>query len=233
MEFLLDNPESEKNFQQLLRLVNLIKNGETAALLKSQGIEYSRNLGVPLTELRELAKNFKADHLLALKLWNKQWRETMILATLLDEPEKVSEEQMDFWTKSFQNHEIAEQASFNLWVKTKFAFAKAIEWGRGQKHLVRFTGIHLMGRLAIAEKSAIDEMFEPFFEELAVLGKDPRLYSVTYRTLIALGTRSQKLNEQAVELAKSFREYEFLSTQKLGEALQEELSADYITFRIN
>lgn len=233
MEFLLDNPESEKNFQQLLRLVNLRKNGETAALLKSQGIEYSRNLGVPLTELRELAKNFKADHLLALKLWNKQWRETMILATLLDEPEKVSEEQMDFWTKSFQNHEIAEQASFNLWVKTKFAFAKAIEWGRGQKHLVRFTGIHLMGRLAIAEKSAIDEMFEPFFEELAVLGKDPRLYSVTYRTLIALGTRSQKLNEQAVELAKSFREYEFLSTQKLGEALQEELSADYVTFRIN
>lgn len=72
-----------------------------------------------------------------------------------------------------------------------------------------------------------------FFEELAVLGKDPRLYSVTYRTLIALGTRSQKLNEQAVELAKSFREYEFLSTQKLGEALQEELSADYVTFRIN
>ncbi len=233
MEFLLDNPESENNFQQLLRLVNLRKNGETAALLQNQGIEYKRNLGVPLTELRELAREFKADHLLALKLWNKQWRETMILATLLDEPEKVSEEQMDFWTKSFQNHEIAEQASFNLWVKTKFAFAKAIEWGRGKKHLVRFTGIHLMGRLAISEKDAIDEMFEPFFEELAVLGKDPRLYSVTYRTLIALGTRSEKLNKQAVSLAKSFRDYEFLTAQKLGETLQEELTADYITFRIN
>ncbi len=231
MEFLLDNPESEKIFQQLLRLVNLRKNGETAALLKSQGIEYSRNLGVPLTELRELAKNFKADHLLALKLWNKQWRETMILATLLDEPEKVSEEQMDFWTKSFQNHEIAEQASFNLWVKTKFAFAKAIEWGRGQKHLVRFTGIHLMGRLAIAEKSAIDEMFEPFFEELAVVGRDPRLNSAVYRTVIALGTRSETLNKQSAALAKIFMESEQEDTAKLGKTLLEELTADYISFK--
>ncbi len=36
MEFLLDNPESENNFQQLLSLINLRKNGETAALLKNQ-----------------------------------------------------------------------------------------------------------------------------------------------------------------------------------------------------
>ncbi len=233
MEFLLDNPESENNFQQLLRLINLRKNGETAALLKSQGIEYPRNMGVPLTELRELAQQYEPDHLLALKLWNKQWRETMILATLLDEPEKVTEEQMDFWTKSFQNHEIAEQASFNLWVKTKFAFAKAIEWGRGKKHLVRFTGIHLMGRLAIVQTSAIDEMFEPFFEELEVLGRDPRLYVVIHRTVIALGTRSRKMNGQALQLADSFRHYEYLNTQKLGETLREELSADYISFRIN
>ena len=233
MEFLLDNPESENNFQQLLRLINLRKNGETAALLKSQGIEYPRNMGVPLTELRELAQQYEPDHLLALKLWNKQWRETMILATLLDEPGKVTEEQMDFWTKSFQNHEIAEQASFNLWVKTKFAFAKAIEWGRGKKHLVRFTGIHLMGRLAIVQTSAIDEMFEPFFEELEVLGRDPRLYVVIHRTVIALGTRSRKMNGQALQLADSFRHYEYLNTQKLGETLREELSADYISFRIN
>ena len=233
MEFLLDNLESENNFQQLLRLINLRKNGETAALLKSQGIEYPRNMGVPLTELRELAQQYEPDHLLALKLWNKQWRETMILATLLDEPEKVTEEQMDFWTKSFQNHEIAEQASFNLWVKTKFAFAKAIEWGRGKKHLVHFSVIHLMGQLAIVQTSAIDEMFETFFEELGVLGRDPRLYVVIPRTVFALGTRSRKMNGQALQLADSFRHYEYLNTQKLGETLREELSADYISFRIN
>jgi 3-methyladenine DNA glycosylase AlkD len=197
MNFILDNPETEKDFQKLLRQIKLRKNGEISMSMKRQGIEYKLNWGVSVVELRELAKEIKPDHLLALKLWNKQWRETMILATLLDETEKVTEEQMDFWTKSFENREIAEQASANLWVKTKFAFAKAIEWSRGKKHLVRFTGIHLMGRLAIAQQNAIDEMFEPFFEELAVLGKDPRLNAVIYRTVTALGTRSKMLNQQA------------------------------------
>lgn len=230
MNFILDNPETEKDFQQLLRQIKLRKNGDVSTSMKRQGIEYKLNWGVSVVELRELAKEIKPDHLLALKLWNKQWRETMILATLLDEPEKVTEEQMDFWTKSFENREIAEQASANLWVKTKFAFAKAIEWSRGKKHPVRFTGIHLMGRLSITQKNAIDEMFEPFFEELAIVGKDPRLNAVIYRTVIALGTRSKMLNDQSVELAKTFQLCEQEDTVKLGETLLDELTADYVSF---
>jgi hypothetical protein len=231
MNFILDNPETEKNFQNLLRQIKLRKNGEISTSMKRQGIEYKLNWGVSVVELRELAKEIKPDHLLALKLWNKQWRETMILATLLDEPEKVTEEQMDFWTKSFENREIAEQASANLWVKTKFAFIKAIEWSRGKKHLVRFTGIHLMGRLALTQKNAIDEMFEPFFEELAVVGKDPRLNAVIYRAVIALGTRSKMLNEMAVELARTLHLAEQEDTVKLGKTLLDELTADYISFK--
>ena len=230
MNFILDNPETEKDFQQLLRQIKSRKNGDVSTSMKRQGIEYKLNWGVSVVELRELAKEIQSDHLLALKLWNKQWRETMILATLLDEPGKVTEEQMDFWTKSFENLEIAEQASVNLWVKTKFAFAKAIEWSRGKKHLVHFTGIHLMGRLALTQKNAIDEMFEPFFEELAVVGKDPRLNAVIYRTVIALGTRSKMLNEDAVELAKTFQMCEQEDTVKLGETLLDELTADYVSF---
>jgi hypothetical protein len=231
MNFLIDTPETEKDFQQLLRQIKLRKNGEVSTAMKRQGIEYKQNWGVSVVELRELAGVYKPDHLLALKLWNKRWRETMILATLLDPPEKVTEEQMDFWTKSFENREIAEQASANLWVKTKFAFVKAIEWSRGKKHLVRFTGIHLMGRLALVQNDAIDEMFEPFFEELAVVGKDPRLNAVIYRAVIALGTRSKWLNEQAVELAKNFQMCEQEETVKLGETLFDELTADYILFK--
>jgi hypothetical protein len=231
MDFILDSPETEKDFQQLLRQIKLRKNGEISTSMKRQGIEYKQNWGVSVVELRDLAKNYKPDHLLALKLWNKQWRETMILATLLDEPEKVTEEQMDFRTKSFENREIAEQASANLWANTKFAFVKAIEWSRGKKHLVRFTGIHLMGRLALVQNDVIDEMFEPFFEELVVVGKDPRLNAVIYRTVIALGTRSKMLNEMAVELAKTFQLCEQEETVKLGETLLDELTADYISFK--
>jgi hypothetical protein len=175
---------------------------------------------------------FEPDHLLALKLWNKQWRETMILATLLDEPEEVSEEQMDFWTKSFENSEIAEQASTNLWIKSKFAFIKALEWCRGKKHIIRYTGIHLMGRLAIADKKAIDEMFEPFFEELPTLAKDSKLYTPLYRSILALGTRSKYLNTQTIELAKTMQLSNSESALKLGEELFEELTSEYVRYKL-
>lgn len=230
MDFILDKPETEKEFQLLLHQIKLRKNGDTAAAMKRQGIEYKLNWGVQVVELRELARGFNRNHLLALKLWNKQWRESMILATLLDEPAEVTEEQMDFWTKSFENYEIAEQASANLWVNTKFAFVKAIEWSRGKKHMVRFTGIHLMGRLAMTQMNALNEMFEPFFEELAVLGRDSRLNAVIYRTVIALGTRSQMLNSLSVELAQSFQLAEQENTVKLGESLMEALTDEYLTF---
>lgn len=228
MDFILDNKETEDKYQHLLKAIKLKKNGEVSDLMNQQGIQYKLNWGVAVFELREMAQGFEPDHLLALKLWNKQWRETMILATLLDNPKEVSEEQMDFWTKSFENTEIAEQASTNLWVKSKFAFIKALEWCRGKKHVVRFTGIHLIGRLAIADKKAIDEMFEPFFEELPVLAKDDKLFTPLYRAIIALGTRSRTLNEQCIELARNFQLSDSEKSIRLGEQLFDELSSDYV-----
>ena len=231
MDFILDNKDSEKNYQLILSKIKRLRNGDIADAMKRTGIEYKMNWGVSLVILRQMAKEFKPDHILALKLWNKQWRETFILATLLDEPDKVNEEQMDFWTKTFENNEIAELASTHLWVKSKFAFIKALEWCRGKKHLVRFTGIHLVGRLAISDKQAIDEMFESFFEEFITLAKDAKLYTVLYRTLIALGTRSKYLNENTVELAKTFQLSNYENEIKLGEELYEELTSEYVQER--
>jgi len=228
MDFILDNKETEEKYQQLLKAIKLKKNGDVSDMMTQQGIQYKLNWGVAVFELREIAKAYEADHLLAMKLWNKQWRETMILATLLDDPKEVTEEQMDFWTKSFENTEIAEQASTNIWVKSKFAFIKALEWCRGKKHVVRFTGVHLMGRLAIADKNAIDEMFEPFFEELPVLAKDDKLFTPLYRAIIAVGTRSKTLNQLCIELARHLQLSDSEIAIKLGDQLFDELTSDYL-----
>jgi len=227
MDFILDNQETEKKYQQILVLVKSRKSGEVADLMKQKGISYKMNWGVSIIDLREIAKQFVPDHLLALKLWNKQWRETMILATLIDEPKLVTEEQIDFWTKTLENTEIAEQASANLWVKTKFAYIKAMEWCRGKKHIIRFTGLHLIGRLALSDKSAIDEMFDPFFEELPTLAKDSMLNTAFYRTIIALGTRSEYLHRQTIELAQTLQMSDSENAVKQGEDLYEELNSGY------
>ena len=227
MEFIIDNHETEKKFQKIISLIKSRKNGEVAELMNAKGINFKMNWGVSIIDLRDIALQFEKDHLLALKLWNKQWRETMILATMIDDPDQVSEEQMDFWTKSFENTEIAEQASANLWVKSKFAFIKALEWCRGKKHIVRYTGLHLIGRLAISEKSAIDEMFEPYFEELETLAKDSSLRIVYYRSVTALAKRSTNLYKLVVELSRNLQLSDSENAVKLGEELFEEINSDY------
>ena len=227
MDFILDNQETEIRFQKILALIKLRKNGEVSDLMNREGLKYKLNWGVSLIELRNIADSFEPNHLLALKLWNKQWRETMILAAMLDESAKVSEEQMDFWTKSFENTEIAEIFSTHLWVKSKFAFIKALEWCRGKKHIVRFTSIHLMGRLAISEKKALGEMFEPFFDELPILSRDAKLYTVIYRTVIALGSHSQQLNALSTELSKQLQQSDSENALRLGNTLYEELTSPY------
>lgn len=224
MDILLDDPATEKIFQELLTKIRLRKNGETVAQMKAMGHNYKMNWGASVISLRQLAKQYEKNHLLALKLWNKQWRETMILATLLDDPKELSEEQMDFWTKSFETPEIAEQAVANLFVYSKFAFVKALEYCRGKKHLVRHTGLHLIGRLAMIDKKAIDEMFEPFFNVLFPLAKDPALGQIFYRTLILMANRSETLREACKGFLELVLEMEEDHPKSLANLLLEDIA---------
>jgi hypothetical protein len=147
---------------------------------------------------------------------------------MLDVPAEVTEEQMDYWTKSLETTEIAEVLNTYLWSKTKFAFIKSLEWCRGKKHLVRFVGLNLMGRLAINEKSVIDELFEPFFDVLSPLAKDPNLKQVFYRSFILLGMKSKTMNEEAIQFAESLKETDSEESRSLADMVLSELKSDYV-----
>lgn len=226
MDYILDNPETDKKLQNILRWIQSRKNGEISELMSKNGITYKTNWGVSITEIRNYGKYLEKDHLLALKLWNKNWRETMILATLVDNPDEVTEEQMDFMTKNFGNIEIAEQTSANLWVKSRFAFVKALEWCRGKKFIVKFTGIHLAGRLALISLQDPDEMFEPFFEEFFVLAKDPKLFNVLCRTLTVFQNKSGYLKNKVTEFTQLLLANENETAKKLGREMKDILMYD-------
>lgn len=216
MDYLLDDQEVTSQFRTLLREIYLYRNGEVAEQMARMGIRYKTNLGVPVASLKEIAKGYTVSHLLALKLWNREWRETRILATMLEEPGKVTEQQMDFWTKSIENCELAEQLSANLWWRTPLAFVKALEWCRGKKHWTRYTGVHLAGKLARVTSTSPDEMFEPFFEEFLTLSKDPALSQVLYRTLMIFAERSYHLRKMVSEWKENLPTDNLLSNLKFA-----------------
>lgn len=227
MEIWMDDKATEQQYSRLLDQIRLHRNGEVAELMKQHGISYRMNWGVALTDLRNLAATLQPSHLLALKLWNKQWRESMILATLVDDPSQVSEQQMDYWTRTFENSEIAEQASANLWWRVPFAYVKMLEWCRGKKHLIRYTAIHLAGRLAMSDKNSPDEIFEPFFEELTTLSKDRSLSGVISRTAMIMINRSEYLRQHIKVLAEELKSGGHEVSCQLAEEIEENLRFRY------
>ena len=228
MDFILDDPKQEQEFRQILSKIRLAKNGETVDQMKKLGLNYKINWGASVISLKQIAAQYESSHLLALKLWNKQWRETMILAAMLDVPSEVTEEQMDYWTKSCETTEVIEALNTWLWSKTRYSFVKSLEWCRGKKHLVRFAGLHLMGRLAVVEKSELDELFEPFFDVLSPLAKDANLKQVFYRSYLLLGMKSKAMNLKTIEFAESLKGIDSEQSNELAEMILSELKSEYV-----
>lgn len=227
MEFILDNPEVEREFQAIIRAIPAMQNGQTVESMKRMGLNYERNWGVSIVDLKLFASKVNKNHLLALKLWNKKWRETQILATLIEEPSKANEEQIDFWVKTAEHIEIVEQCAFNVMPYTPFAFAKSMEWLLSKKQNVKIAGLLTMGRLAMTDRNAIDEMFEPYFELLLPLSKDKALTQYIYRTYCQLARRSPSVHTQCLTLLDTMRTSGSETAQALANELHSELTSDF------
>ncbi len=228
MEYLLDDPGSELIFQDILRKIRPLQNGEVSESMIKRGIDYKVNLGASIVSLRNLATHYQPNHLVALKLWNKQWRETMILATLLDEPEAVTANQMDFWAKSLHNIELAEQVAMNLFSNTSLAYEKATEFCLAKKTLIKITGLLMMGRLALTDRNAGDDKFEAFFELLPPLAKDPQLSTVFIRVFIQIGMRNSNLYQVALMQARILQTLGSTVARENANQIIEELDCEQI-----
>ncbi|QZE14420.1 DNA alkylation repair protein [Halosquirtibacter laminarini] len=228
MDFLLDNPEVEKIYQEIVKMIIPLKNGIVSDSMKARGIHYKVNLGASTVSLLELSKRYPKNHLLALKLWNKGWRETMILASMLEEPNETTSDQLDYWVKSFENIEIAEQMSMHLLAYVPDVYEKAKEWALGKKQIVKYTGILLMGRMALVDKVTSNEMFESFFEVLPPLSKDATLRSVLQRSFIQVGKRNKELNELSLMHFKHLLTIDSPVTQMMAQDVIDELSSPYV-----
>ncbi len=228
MEYLLDDPVSERLYQEILRKVKPLQNGEVADSMTKRGVIYKLNLGASVVSLQQLAKNYTPNHLLALKLWNKQWRETIILATLLEKPDEVTENQMDFWARQIRQVEIAEQAAMNLFSKSPFAYEKAVEYCLAKKELCKITGLLMMGRLALTDRIAGNEKFEAFLELFPPLAKDAQLSLVFRRVFVQIAMRNPELYELALKQAELFRTLDSPVAQENAEYLIDQLACDAV-----
>src|SRR5262245_7110432 len=78
--------------------------------LKRFAIHTDRFFGVSMSNMKLLAKELGRNHELAAALWDTEWYECRMLATLIDEPERVTAAQMERWCRDFDNWAICDTA---------------------------------------------------------------------------------------------------------------------------
>src|ERR1017187_7049842 len=86
------------------------------------GISTAGTLGVPVAEIRRLAKQVGRSHSLAAELWASGIHEARILATIVDEPARVTRRQMNQWARDFDSWDVCDQACQNLFRYTPYAW---------------------------------------------------------------------------------------------------------------
>jgi 3-methyladenine DNA glycosylase AlkD len=195
------------------------------AALKRSGVA-SPAFGVGLPALRSLAKRIGHDHYLAMPLWQTAVREPRILASLIDEPERVTEDQMDHWAETFDSWEICDQCCQNLFGRTPFALAKAGQWTQRPEEFVKRAGFVLAAVLAVQDKHSGDEAFADLLPTLIAAADDDRLYvrKGASWALRQIGKRSDRLrtcvlNAVAPSLASDSRASRWVArdvTRELG-----------------
>jgi len=120
-------------------------NGETAEQMEKRGIHYRLNFGIGLVHLREKAKNLPSDMDFAERLWYREIRETMILATLIVPKEQMTYEKSIEWAGLVNNCELVEQASLNIFSKSEAAGKLVRTWLENENIYLKALAFYTLG----------------------------------------------------------------------------------------
>ncbi len=171
------------------------------------GIQSSNSFGVSVPQLRTLAREVGRDHMLAMKLWETGLHDARLLATMVDDPRKVTLEQMDKWVRDFDSWDVVDGSCGNLFDKTPFAVAKAKQWCKREEEFVKRAGFVMMAELAVHDKEAKEKVFLDFLPLIVGGASDERNFvkKAANWALRQIGKRNMKLNKAAVSTARRIR----------------------------
>ncbi|MEX0832821.1 MAG: DNA alkylation repair protein [Actinomycetota bacterium] len=190
------------------------------------GINVDNAVGVSMTELRKLARPLGRDHKLAGELWRSGIHEARILASIVDDPARVTEAQMERWIRAFESWDLCDQVCMNLFDKTPFAYDKALEWSERKPEFQKRAGFALMACLAWHDRDSPDTRFREFLPVIEREADDDRNFvkkSVNW-ALRQIGKRSPGLRRSAMASAKRIAKQDSRSAHWIASDALRELS---------
>jgi len=171
------------------------------------GMSAAGRLGVPVPEMRKLAREIGRDHRLAAALWKTGVPEARIFASMIADPRELTAADMDRWARDFDSWDVCDQVCMNLFEKAPHARRKIAEWARSDEEFVKRAAYSLLACLAWHDKATPDSDFLPLLRVIVSGATDERNFvkKAVNWALRAIGKRSPRLNEAALRTAREIR----------------------------
>jgi 3-methyladenine DNA glycosylase AlkD len=195
------------NVESLLRQIKAKANPNNLAGMQRFGIRGQQMLGVGLYEIRGMVKGVH-DHQLALDLWQTGIHEARIMASIVDEPARVTRDQLNAWVKDFDSWDVCDQVTTNLVDISPFAIECIFAWANQEPEYIRRAGFATLAGLAVHNKTLPDSEFEPFFTLIKEYSSDERNFvkKAVNWALRNIGKRNKELCLRAMEVAEEIKE---------------------------
>ncbi len=168
------------------------------------GINPEKALGIGIPILRKMAMRIGKNHRLAGQLWKSDIHEARILAGMIDDPEKVTEAQMERWVKGFNSWDLCDQVCGNLFDRTTNAMKKAYQWSGRKEEFVKRAGFAIVACRVRHMKDSPDKEYIEFLDVIKREAADSRNYvkKAVNWALRQIGKRNRRLRKAAVESAR-------------------------------
>ncbi len=198
------------------------------------GIHAKKSFGVSKPEIRKLGKKIGKNHKLSLGFWDTDIHEVRVLATLVGDPEKVTEDQMEDWVGDFDSWGICDACCGSLFDKTKFAWKKPFEWSKRDEEYVKRAAFSLIAYLAVHDKKAEDKKFLEFFPLIKEASTDERNFvkKAVNWALREIGKRSKYLNKEAIKLGDTLKKMDSKSARWIASDALRELRSQAVQKRL-
>jgi 3-methyladenine DNA glycosylase AlkD len=216
--------------QEIIDRLESLSKPENIEGMARFGITPDKTYAVKIPQLRKIAKETGKNHELACKLWKLDFRETKILACMIDDPIMVSSRQLDEWVMEFDYWEICDQCCMNLFRKTDFAYDKIFEWGEHEEEFVKRAAFSLLAVLAVHDKMQPDEQFEQYFPLIISASTDNRNFvkKAVNWALRSIGKKNRKLNASSIHIAEEILDINTKSSKWIAKNALLELKSEKV-----
>jgi 3-methyladenine DNA glycosylase AlkD len=219
---------------EVLRKLRALGNPDDVAGMARYGIRPGKVYGVRIPVLRTLAREIGVDRTLARKLFSSGVHEARILASMIDDPERVTEAQMERWARAFDSWDVCDQCCLNLFWRTRFAYAKAVDWSTREEEFVKRAAFALIAILAVHDEGAPDGAFMGFLSLIRGQATDERDYvrKAVGWALRQIGKRDLALNRAAIRTAEEIGRIDSKAARWIASDALKELRSEGVQRRL-